>query len=93
MAFIDKQAFLQGVSLPTGGAADFTGTATLVGGTVVVATTRIAAGSKVFISRNTPGGAVGDLSAPSSSIIAATSFVINSANAGDTSTVNWWFVN
>lgn len=74
------------------GAAGTTGTATLVAGTVTVSTTAIEAGDKIFLTRNTPGGTVGHLSAPVASITAATSFVINSDNAGDTSTVNWWIV-
>jgi hypothetical protein len=78
---------------PTAQADSIVGTATLVGGTVTVSTTAVAAGSKIFFGRNTPGGTVGDLSAPSASIVAATSFVLNSASGTDTSTVNWWIVN
>lgn len=77
---------------PTGGAADVIGTATLVAGTVTVATTAVAAASKIFVSCNTPGGVLGFLSAPVASIVAATSFVINSSNPADTSTVNWVIV-
>lgn len=91
---VDKETFLNGLAFPAaGGAADIAGTATLVAGTVTVPTTNITALSKVFFSRNTPGGTVGELSAPGASIVAGTSFVINSDNALDTSTVNWWFVN
>lgn len=74
-----------------GGAADTAGTATLVAGTVTVSTTAVTASSKIFLSRNTPGGVQGNLS--QGTIVAGTSFVINSANAGDTSTVNWFLVN
>lgn len=65
------------------------GTSTLVGGTVTVTvpwwdpTTQ-----KLTFSRNTPGGAVGDLSAPIASRT-STQFVINSASGTDTSTVDW----
>lgn len=69
------------------------GTATLVGGTVTVNTTAVAAGSLIFVSRNTAGGTVGHLNAPVASIVAATSFVINSSSGTDTSTVNWWIIN
>lgn len=69
------------------------GTATLVAGTVTVNTTAVAAGSLIFVSRNTPGGTTGSLSAPSASIVAGTSFVINSSSNTETSTVNWWIVN
>ncbi len=69
------------------------GTATLVAGTVTVATTAVKIGSRIFLSVNTPGGTQGFLSAPSASIINNSSFVINSTNAADTSTVNWWVIN
>lgn len=75
------------------GAAGVAGTATLVAGTVTVATTAVKAGTLIFLSRNTVGGVLGNLSAPVASIVANTSFVINSDNAGDTSTVNWWIIN
>ena len=78
---------------PTGGADDVAGTATLVAGTVTVNTTAVATGSLIFVSRNTPGGTAGHLSAPVASITNVTSFVINSSDAADTSTVNWVIVN
>lgn len=77
---------------PTGNADSVTGTATLVGGTVTVSTTAVAANSIVMLTRNTPGGTIGDLTAPVASLVAATSFVINSASGTDTSTVNWWII-
>lgn len=77
---------------PSSGAADVRGTATLVGGTVTVNTTAVEAGDLIFVSRNTAGGTVGHLNAPTSTITAATSFVINSSSGTDTSTVNWWIV-
>ncbi len=70
------------------------GTATLgAGGTVTVSTSAVTAASLIYVSCNTPAGTQGILSAPSASIVAATSFVINSSNAADTSTVNWWLIN
>jgi hypothetical protein len=70
------------------------GTATLgAGGTVIVATTTVTASSIIYISVNTPGGTQGIISAPTASIIAGTSFVINSSEAADTSTVNWMIIN
>ena len=69
------------------------GTATLVAGTVTVSTTAVATGSTIFLTCNTPGGVQGFLSAPVASITNATSFVINSSNVADTSTVNWWIIN
>jgi hypothetical protein len=80
---------------PTGNADSVVGTATLGGGTgtVTVSTTAVSASSKIFVSCATPAGVQGVLSAPPGSIVAATSFVINSSNAADTSTVNWWVIN
>ena len=69
------------------------GTATLVAGTVTVSTTAVLTGSTIFISRNTTGGTLGHLSAPAASITNGTSFVINSSDSGDTSTVNWLIIN
>jgi len=68
------------------------GTATLIGGTKTVSTTAVKTGSRIFISRNTPGGTVGHLSAPAASITNGVSFVINSSSGTDTSTVNWWVI-
>ncbi len=68
------------------------GTATLAGGTVTVNTTAVTATSLIFLSVNTPAGTQGTVSAPTASITAGTSFVINSSNALDTSTVNWMIV-
>ncbi|NDB81708.1 MAG: hypothetical protein EB127_03015 [Alphaproteobacteria bacterium] len=68
------------------------GTATLVGGTVTISTIAAKTGSRIFISRNTPGGTVGHLSAPAASITNGVSFVINSSSGTDTSTVNWWII-
>ena len=80
---------LQTIELNT----DNRGTATLVAGTVTVNTGSVLASSYIFVSRNTPGGTEGHLSAPVASIVANTSFVINSSSAADTSTVNWFLMN
>lgn len=76
------------------------GTATLVSGTVTVNTTAVTANSIIFITVNTPGGTLGPTyTAPSGSIVAGTSFVINAVGTTgvvtttDTSTVNWWVIN
>lgn len=68
------------------------GTATLVAGTVTVSTTGVLADDKILVCHNTPGGTVGIASVPVASIVTGTSFVINSSDAGDTSTVNWLIV-
>lgn len=66
------------------------GTATLVSGTVTVATDKVKTGYKIYVSVNTPSGTQGFLSAPTAFITNETSFVINSTSATDDSTVNWW---
>lgn len=63
------------------------GQATLVAGTVTVSNTRVAANSRIFLSRHTAGGTLGHLSI--GSISGATNFVINSSSATDTSVINW----
>ena len=68
----------------------YRGTATLSSGTVTVSTDKIKTGWKIFVSVNTPSGTQGFLSASTADIVDGTSFVINSTNAGDSSTVNWW---
>lgn len=80
------------IKIATGSNASI-GTATLVAGTVTVSTTAVLTGSKIFVTVNTPGGTQGFLSVPDASITNATSFVINSTSATETSTVNWWIVN
>lgn len=78
----------------TTAASDSIGTsAAMTSGTVTVSTTAVTAASKIFLTHNTVGGTIGILSAPTASIVAGTSFVINSSSALDTSTVNYWIVN
>ncbi|MGN6530149.1 MAG: hypothetical protein ACTHK0_00165, partial [Ginsengibacter sp.] len=69
------------------------GTATLSAGTVTVSSTAVTTSSKILVSVNTPGGTQGFLSVPTASIVAGSSFVINSSSATETSTVNWVIVN
>lgn len=69
------------------------GTATLSSGTITVNTTAVTASSLIFVSYDTPSGTTGQLSAPSGSIVAGTSFVINSTSGSDASTVYWWIIN
>lgn len=63
------------------------GSATLVGGTVVVSTTKVTANSRIFLTNNVNGGTLGSLSV--SARTAGTSFTISSTNVLDTSTVAW----
>ena len=74
------------------GADAIMGTATLVAGTATVATTAVSTDSYIFLTRDTPGGTAGDLSAPEASIVDGTSFVINSSSGSDTSTVRWLLI-
>jgi len=72
-----------------GAATDFIGRDILVGGTVTVANTNIAANDKIFLSVELPGGTQGFLSY---AINAGVSFTITSTNALDTSTVAYFIV-
>ncbi len=72
-----------------GAVTDFIGTAVLVGGTVAVANTNIAANDRIFLSVSLPGGTQGFLSY---AINAGVDFTITSTNALDTSTVAYFIV-
>lgn len=61
------------------------GVATLVGGTVTVANASVTANSRIFLSTQSPGGAVGHPYV--SARTAGTSFTITSTSGTDTSTI------
>jgi hypothetical protein len=63
------------------------GSAVLVGGTVTVSNTIVTANSRIMLTSQVDGGTVGFLRV--SARTAATSFVITSSSATDTSTVAW----
>ena len=69
------------------------GTATLVGGTVTVNTTAVTANSLIHVNHLTPIVTQGILSVPPASIVAGTSFVINSSSVADASVITWWIIN
>lgn len=77
-------------------AAKVAGQATLVGGTVTIATTAALTGNLIFIQLFTPGGTLG--THYSYTISTGVSFTINAVNTSgalvntDTSVVNWWIV-
>jgi hypothetical protein len=71
----------------TEGANGTMGIATLVAGTVTVNTTRVTANSRIFLTNQKPGGAVGTPYV--SARTAATSFTITSTSNTDTSDVAW----
>lgn len=81
------------LSIATGANASIGTSAAMTAGTITIATTAVTANSIIFLTVNTPGGTQGTLSAPTASIVAGTSFVIDSSNAADTSTVNWLIIN
>lgn len=66
------------------------GTAVLVAGTVTVANTSVTANTRILLTSQVDGGTVGFLRV--STRTAATSFVITSSSATDTSTVAWLLV-
>lgn len=69
------------------------GTATLSSGTVTVSTTAVTASSKIFLTDATTG-ALTNIGTPTvGTIVAGTSFVINSSNVLDTSNINWLIIN
>jgi len=73
--------------IPTGGAADVVGTATLTAGSSgAIATTAATASSKIYLSRKTQGAAPGHLSY---TVVAGTSFTITSSSGTDTGQVDW----
>ena len=67
------------------------GWATLVAGTVTVACPQIGANDLVLLTNNTLGGTAGTLEV--GTIVAGTSFVINSSAGADTSKVGYVVVN
>lgn len=87
------------VATTTTAGANSAGTVTLIAGTATIATTAIAAGSKVRLTRQSPGAtgaaALGMLSV--GTIVAATSFIINSLTTADSTALAitdvssiWW---
>lgn len=69
------------------------GTATLSAGTVTVTGVKLTANSIILISRNTTGGAAGNLSAPAASRnVGAGSFVISSSSGTETSTIDYLII-
>lgn len=80
----------KGVKGAAGGQIVDFGSAVLVAGTKTVSTTKVAAGDKIYLTRLVTGGTVGHLSV--GTIVAATSFVINSDSNLETSTVSWLIV-
>lgn len=74
----------------TEGANASMGRATLVGGTVVVSTTKVTANSRIFLTAQNSGGTPGFVRVSARS--AGVSFTILSSNALDTSDIAWMIV-
>ncbi len=72
------------------GANSTMGRSVLVAGTVTVTNTKVTANSEIFLTRRVAGGTLGHLSI--GTVTGATSFVINSSDAADTSTINWLII-
>lgn len=66
------------------------GTTTLVAGTKTISNTKVAAGDKILVTPYTLGGTPGTLSV--GTIVAATSFIVQSSSNTDTSVVAWVIV-
>ena len=69
------------------------GTATLAAGTATITTSSVTAASKIFLTVASLGTVTAPQAVYVSAITAGTSFVITSADATDTSTVNWFIIN
>lgn len=68
------------------------GSSTLVGGTVTVSNTSVTANTRIFITTRTLGTVATAKAMAVTAIVANTSFTITSADATDTSVVNWMLV-
>jgi hypothetical protein len=68
------------------------GVATLVGGTVTVNNTKVAANSRIFVTVQSLGGVAAPVGVAVTARTAGTSFTITSASALDTSVVAWMIV-
>lgn len=79
------------LNIATGANASVGVSAAMVAGTITVATTAVTAASKIFLTHATSAGTIGELYV--GTIVAGTSFVINSSSNTDTSTVNWLIIN
>ena len=89
---VNAKAAGAGFRLHCNGAADRAGTALLVGGTKVVATTAATATCLIFLTHKGNGGAIGTLSETKAGRVAGTSFTILSSNGADVGNVDWLLI-
>jgi hypothetical protein len=81
----------KGFSIKTGANCKM-GSGTLVAGTATISTTAVTASSKIFVT-DAGGGVLANIGSLSvGTIVANTSFVVNSSNALDTSNFNWLII-
>jgi len=88
-AGVSMQVAGQGLLIKEGTNATL-GTATLVGGTITISTTKVTANSRIFVTIQSPSGTPGAVYV--SARTAGTSFDITSTRALDTSVVAWFIV-
>lgn len=81
------------VTKPVGAANSSVGTATLIAGTVTVSTTSVTASSIIYLTVQSLGTVTTAKAMTIGTKTAATSFVITSADATDTSIVGWMLIN
>lgn len=79
------------LNIATGSNASIGVSAAMTAGTITISTTAVTSNSIIILTHASLGGTQGILSV--GTITDGTSFVINSSNAADTGTVNWWIVN
>lgn len=79
------------LNIATGTNASVGKSAAMTAGSITISTTAVTASSIIFLTHANIGGTVGELSV--GTIVAGTSFVINSSSGSDTSTVNWLIIN
>jgi len=79
------------LKIATGSNASIGVSGAMTAGSITISTTAVTSSSIIILTHATVAGTQGILSV--GTITNGTSFVINSSNAADTSTVNWWIVN
>lgn len=89
MAGASAKLYITSVGNPTSSI----GTATLAAGTATITTSNVTASSKIFLTVASLGTVTAPQAVYVSAITANTSFVITSADATDTSSVNWFIIN
>ena len=81
------------IDIPTAGGGASAGVATLVAGTVTVNTTAITASSIVMLTVQSLGTVSTPKAVAKGTVVAGTSFVINSEDLTDTSVIGWQIIN